>query len=828
MELLLLKSENMYSFPLLELDFRNYATGTTIILGKNLDMDSANGAGKTSILKILFYALWGKELDGVPFNEVTFLKNKTKGFVVELLFKDGNDIYKIIRANACKLDTKMIKLIDGSSPKNSTIEFLINGIPFDVEADSKLLKNVISSKIGMSSKIFLNAVLTAQNRKTNFLDSPDSNKKDDLSEILDLTFYDKAKKSVEEDMEFKKERLEKNRSKLELINNSSDQLKNSISSMLELSKKHKEDKKEKLLLLNNQIKKLSEDENNIMKEISLVKEKFSEEIFIELKNEIDLLNKNISVLESNSEKEIKLIELKSKEESLILNFENNILANKERIESNDKKILVFKDDLKKIKSDDSSLFSQEILIGLIKKREQLEDDLLKVKYKIDSHQKNKIILNDLNNKKEFLIKKEKEINLILSKLNDENKCDKCLRPFDESSELQQDLIKKDKEVLLETQSNLIKVNNDIKSIEEHLSTADEDISNQNLFSKELKLLDEKINSLKMLEQKEKYKEEKINSISKSIISLEDENKSCSQKVDELKLKSQKSKKNLEEILPFFEKVKEIKSQLKLKREEFNSKNQIFRELNELNNNNNLLKEKLKNVLKELDSTRNQLESLKEEKDPYRAMINNNQEKIKSFEEEYVKIKNTLAEQEEEIKYLKFWVNGFSKNGIKSFETEEVINLLNEKTQDNLSILSDGMQSLIFEPEKMVKTTGTINNSITTRFFLNGEERPKESLSGGEKQRLVLATDLALSDVAEAKSNVSFNIKFLDEPFTGIDSNGQIKALALFNSLSETRKGFFIISHDKEMQSFCDNAIYIIKENGTSRIVDKTTFFNTSK
>lgn len=67
------------------------------------------------------------------------------------------------------------------------------------------------------------------------------------------------------------------------------------------------------------------------------------------------------------------------------------------------------------------------------------------------------------------------------------------------------------------------------------------------------------------------------------------------------------------------------------------------------------------------------------------------------------------------------------------------------------------------------------------------------------------------------------MKFLDEPFEGIDTNGQIKALALFNKLSQSRNGFFIISHDKEMQAFCDNTIYIVKENGVSRLVDKETF-----
>lgn len=826
MELLTLKSENMYSFPLFELDFREYEQGTTIILGKNLDMDSANGAGKTSILKILYYTLWGKELENVPFGEVAFFKNKSKGFAVELVFRDGEDVYKIIRSSNCKLDTKLIKMHDGSSPKNSTIEFLINGEPFDVEADSKLLKNIIASKLGMSSNIFLNSVLTAQNRKTNFLDSPDSNKKEDLSEILDLGFYDEAKKLVDKDMDFLEERLLKGKNNLDLLKNSIDQVRNSIESLLESSKNHKQSVKEKIASLKDKNLKLTNEKKSNEDQLNSLKD-FNKEEFYLLEKDIQHLKKEISKLEEDTAKEGKLVELKTKEENIIENTSNNIKNLSEKNKDLDLKINE-KENIIKDLNKNLIKFSEEDFNNIKIKKGEFENKLKELNRVKSLVEKNQYDLKTNKEKLKEQLKRKEEIELIIKKLEEDNKCDKCLRPFSEKeNELQGNLIKKDKEGLSQLLISINSIEEDISSLEKELLSNNELIKNLNSVEKELEKVRKEESEIIVIKEKSKGQKDKLDYINKEIVQIRTEISKNNKLIEDNKQSNLNSKNNLDKIIPYFSKVEEFKKELKEKKILLDSKSKKYNVLSKTNTNFQLLTEKNKNIISELKNLEEQLISLKEEKNPYRKMINNNQEKIKSYKNEIQRVTEKIQEQEEDIKYLKFWKNGFSKNGIKSFETEEVILYLNEKTQDNLNILSEGMQSLLFEPEKTAKTTGTISNNIYTRFFLNGEERPKESLSGGERQRLVLATDLALSDVAETKSNISFNIKFLDEPFDGIDSSGQIKALALFNSLSETRKGFFIISHDKEMQSFCDNAIYILKENGASRIVDRPTFLNAS-
>jgi DNA repair exonuclease SbcCD ATPase subunit len=195
---------------------------------------------------------------------------------------------------------------------------------------------------------------------------------------------------------------------------------------------------------------------------------------------------------------------------------------------------------------------------------------------------------------------------------------------------------------------------------------------------------------------------------------------------------------------------------------------------------------------------------------------------------FIKHKSVLVYQTDnrlKLKYLLFWEKGFSKTGIRSFIIDDVIEFLNQKVKENLEVLSNGTTSLIFEPENKGKTTGVVSNNIITKLFVNGRERLLKLHSGGEAERYTIAVELALSDLAESRSGTKFNIRFLDEPFTAFDTKPQLKSFALFNKAAGEKQGFFIISHNKEFQQYCDNSIYVVKQDGVSRLVDQATFIN---
>lgn len=228
------------------------------------------------------------------------------------------------------------------------------------------------------------------------------------------------------------------------------------------------------------------------------------------------------------------------------------------------------------------------------------------------------------------------------------------------------------------------------------------------------------------------------------------------------------------------------------------------------------------ILSKIETAKKILSTTETKESPYKELISLSTEKREFLSESLISTKKTYSRIEDEMKYLLFWKAAFSPIGIRSFIFDEVLELLNQKVQSNLNDLFEGAMSVIFESESKTQK-GSISNKINTKFFLSGKETTYGLLSGGEQQRAILAVNLALSEIAESYSGSIMNIKFLDEPFNGIDSSGQIQCFRLFSRLAQTKDGLYVISHDESFQQLCPNSVYIIKNNGISSLTDRESF-----
>jgi DNA repair exonuclease SbcCD ATPase subunit len=224
----------------------------------------------------------------------------------------------------------------------------------------------------------------------------------------------------------------------------------------------------------------------------------------------------------------------------------------------------------------------------------------------------------------------------------------------------------------------------------------------------------------------------------------------------------------------------------------------------------------------LNDLAKQVTAAKEVKNTYKDLIVSVNKKIEEVKANLATNQQLAATVEEDLQYLYFWKGGFSPVGIRSFIFDEVIDLLNQKVQANLNDLSNGALSVVFGSES-VSSKGTLNNKISTNIYQSGESTTFGLLSGGEQRRAILAVNLALTELAEAYSGTTMNIKFLDEPFDGMDSQGQTECFKIFARLSQNKDGFYIISHDQSFQELCPNVVYIVKENGESKIVTRNEF-----
>jgi DNA repair exonuclease SbcCD ATPase subunit len=308
------------------------------------------------------------------------------------------------------------------------------------------------------------------------------------------------------------------------------------------------------------------------------------------------------------------------------------------------------------------------------------------------------------------------------------------------------------------------------------------------------------------------------------------------RIDDLKKDLTKINEEIEEKRKCYKSKNDEITQHKIKVDDFKKKRVSFSvldgELTKLNKSLSAVREKKQkssNIEPEVNAkllliqeNEIQIDLANKETNPYFDFIELTKTKIKEQNDLLSHNKKLIGQQEEELQYYNFWKAGFSPLGIRSFIFDEVIDLLNQKVQDNLNELFDGALSVVFESESK-NGKGTVSNKIDTKYYMRGKETYFELLSGGEKRRAILAVNLALTELAESYSGTVMNIKFLDEPFDGIDGQGQTQCFKLFARLAQNKDGFFVISHDQTFQQLCPNVIYVLKENEASRIVTREEF-----
>jgi len=779
--------ENIYSYKNLDFYFDKFPGGTTLILGKNLDQSTGNGAGKTSILKALYYGFFGSDV--YKANKSEIIRRGASSFYLKIEFEDRGHDFAIERFEGRK-DLNH----DGKG-----LNFYVDGELFNGDGIEATQKNIFS-KIKITPRLFLSAVYAAQDSKNSFLLASDTEKKELLAEMLDLQVYAKAFEYVKKEIESLEEKQKDRDSKIQNNNSQIELFEEQVKELVLKQSGFEEENNRELLKLREDFKKID------FKKKSLEKSKD----FKYNKSEI------VKSIENKKKEMIQIEDLINKEKFLILdlnNLKNEIenLNKSEELNFNEIKAL------EKENEDFSKISFDENYFKKVKKDIEENEFKLKENESIKNLRKNlEIEINNLNNEIKNLEKEIIQKTESIKKLENSEKCPTCHRDLEKEhiDHIEKDIFKLKKEIE-DTNKSLdisYKNLNDKKGEIELLKVSEGiEVLIQNLRKEETDLL--------ILLEKNNQKELTITKNYQKIEERKKEYLSISQKKKDLFILRDIKEKELSENYDLADKRKKTNLELESLNKDLTNAEIELNSLKNIDDQINSLKEQLEDI-----SLKGQ--ELKQKKNPYGEMILSVEKKIMFLLEKNKTIEKNKLEDEEEIKTLKFWKVGFAPTGIRSFITDDVIDLLNKKVQENLNDLFNGALSVFFDPESKSKK-GVVSNKISTHFYLNGKETSIELLSGGEKRRIILATDLALTEIAESRAGTQLNVRFLDEQFDGMDSNGQIQAFRLFSRLSKDKDGFFVISHDENFQNMCPNVVYILKKNEISQIVSNEQFRNAS-
>lgn len=160
---------NMLSIEDAKVDFED--NGLVLLEGWNYDDGRANGAGKTAIFNSMCFALYGKVPRDISISEI--LREGTKKGFVEVALLINTDLYTVKRERPNKV----------TFTKNGTIE--------------EMSQIAFESKIMLNYEQFLASMYTAQGSGSKFIFKNDTQKKDFLLQLKDLSEFVLCRKEAD-------------------------------------------------------------------------------------------------------------------------------------------------------------------------------------------------------------------------------------------------------------------------------------------------------------------------------------------------------------------------------------------------------------------------------------------------------------------------------------------------------------------------------------------------------------------------------------------------------------------------------------------------------
>lgn len=230
----------------------------------------------------------------------------------------------------------------------------------------------------------------------------------------------------------------------------------------------------------------------------------------------------------------------------------------------------------------------------------------------------------------------------------------------------------------------------------------------------------------------------------------------------------------------------------------------------------MIKNKIETLTDKISSLEKDYEGKKKESNPYSEELERKKKLQESLKDKIVEKNKDIENYNKLMPFYDFWVNAFSDSGIKSFVFDLICSNLTNKANNYLNILSGGAFSISFDTQKMTKS-GELREKFDCVIHKDGEKVDYASYSGGEKRRISLAVDMALSDIMSDYHGSKFNLVVFDEQDSYLDDQGRKQYLNLLRTLGKD-KNVFVVAHDNQFKGYFDNTITVEKFGGISRLV----------
>ena len=159
---------------------------------------------------------------------------------------------------------------------------------------------------------------------------------------------------------------------------------------------------------------------------------------------------------------------------------------------------------------------------------------------------------------------------------------------------------------------------------------------------------------------------------------------------------------------------------------------------------------------------------------------------------------------------------FSKNGIPAMIIETAIPELEAEANRLLNRMTDGRMSLMLTTQRE-KITGGVAETLDIQIADELGTRAYEMFSGGEAFRINFALRVALSQMLARRAGAQLRTLFIDEGFGTQDEEGRNKLVEAITAIQEDFSLILVITHIDDLRDSFPVHVQIEKQSDGSRI-----------
>jgi DNA repair exonuclease SbcCD ATPase subunit len=225
----------------------------------------------------------------------------------------------------------------------------------------------------------------------------------------------------------------------------------------------------------------------------------------------------------------------------------------------------------------------------------------------------------------------------------------------------------------------------------------------------------------------------------------------------------------------------------------------------------------RSVNEEIEHLEHELRDLKRAPVPLTALVQAIDDERVTLRQELNTVRSELTGYTLEATQNRFWSEGFSQRGLRSFLLDNALPLLNQTAERYCRALSQDGLSVRFDAQDTLKSGKLVERFSIAVASAHGAGS-YHGHSAGELAKADLVIGLAVQHLIQRHRRAQHNVIFFDECLESMDALAAETSIAFLVDLFRDHESIFVVTHSEALKPFFHNVITVVKKNGFSRIV----------